>query len=323
MAELFPDRLSLPVIAAPMFLISGVDLVTSCCKAGIIGSFPALNQRTTEGYDAWLSAIKEGLDAESAANGSAPAPFGVNLIVHRTNARLEADLKVTVKHQVPLVITSLGAVSDIVDAVHSYGGKVLHDVTTRRHAEKAIEAGVDGLICVSAGAGGHAGTKNPMAFISEVRSIFDGVIVAAGCISTGRDIAAALVLGADYAYMGTRFITTRESMAPDGYKEMIVESKMGDIVYTSAVSGVPANFLEPSLAAAGIDKSQWNSEVKLDFGGSGGMEAEAKAWKTIWSAGQGVTSIDDIVSVETLTERLRTELREAVTQQAEVVSRYL
>ena len=230
-------------------------------------------------------------------------------IVHQSNPRLRADLKITVKHRVPIVITSLGAVSDVVDAVHSYGGLVWHDVTNRRHAEKAIEAGVDGLICVSAGAGGHAGMLNPMPFLSEVRSMFDGTILLAGCISSGRDVVAALTMGADLAYMGTRFINTQESRAPEEYKEAIVNSSVADIIYTAAVSGVPGSFLRSSLEAAGITKEFWNQKKKIDFGKELDVaEAEAKAWKTIWSAGQGVTAIDDVVPVTELLDSIRGEM---------------
>ncbi|MEO2037761.1 MAG: nitronate monooxygenase, partial [Martelella sp.] len=241
-------RLRLPVIAAPMFLASGPELVTACCRAGICGTFPALNQRTSDGFADWLRAIEADL-----ADDDNPAPFGVNLIVHKSNARLEADLKIVVAHKVPLVITSLGAVKAVVDAVHSYGGLVFHDVTNRRHAEKAVEAGVDGIIAVAAGAGGHAGTLSPFALVSEIRSFFSGPLALSGAISTGAHIAAARALGADFAYIGTRFLATSEAMAPDAHKQMIVEGRAADIVYTPAISGVPANFLRPSIMAAGLD----------------------------------------------------------------------
>ena len=207
----YQKSLSIPVVAAPMFLISGPKLVIETCKNGVVGTFPALNQRSTEGFEQWLIEINEALDGYSQANGEPAAPYGVNLIVHRSNPRVQADLEMVVKHKVPLVITSLGAVSELVDAVHSYGGLVYHDVTNRRHAEKAAEAGVDGLICVAAGAGGHAGTLNPMPFIAEMRSFFDGTLLLSGCMSTGQDVATALQLGADLAYLGTRFINVEES----------------------------------------------------------------------------------------------------------------
>lgn len=319
--ESLREHMALPVVAAPMFLISNPGLVLSCCTQGIIGTFPALNQRSTEGYEEWLVQIKDGL-VESEQEDA--APFGVNLIVHRTNPRLQADLHITVKHKVPIVITSLGAVSEVVDAVHSYGGLVWHDVINRRHAEKAVEAGVDGLICVAAGAGGHGGTLNPMAFMSEVRSFFDGTILLAGCISTGRDILAALSMGADLAYMGTRFINTRESAAPHEYKRLISDSSTNDIVYTATVSGVPGNFLKASLESAGITPDQWKLTKKIDFGSElTPGEAEAKAWKTIWSAGQGVAAIDDVVPVSHLLTSLKKELHEALELQQKNVTNYL
>ena len=262
----FLDSLSIPVVAAPMFLISGPKLVVECCKRGVVGTFPALNQRSTEGFDDWLVEIEESLDGFQQDDGSPAAPYGVNLIVHRSNPRVEADLEVIVKHRVPLVITSLGAVSELVDAVHDYGGLVFHDVTNRRHAEKAAGAGVDGLICVAAGAGGHAGTLNPMPFIAEMRSFFDGTILLSGCLSTGRDVASAMQMGADLAYLGTRFINTAESRASDEYRQMIIDSRTSDIVYTAAVSGVNANFLRASLEAMGITQEVWANKAKIDFG---------------------------------------------------------
>lgn len=313
----FEKSLSIPVVAAPMFLISGPKLVIECCKNGVVGTFPALNHRSTEGFDGWLSEIEEALDGYTQANGEPAAPYGVNLIVHHSNPRVEADLKVVVKHKVPLVITSLGAVSELVDAVHSYGGLVYHDVTNRRHAEKAAEAGVDGLICVAAGAGGHAGTLNPMPFLAEMRSFFDGALLLSGCMSTGQDVAAAMQMGADLAYLGTRFINVAESKADEGYRQMIIESRTADIVYTAAVSGVPANFLRRSLESMGITKEMWASKAKVDFGKElDAAEAEAKAWKTLWSAGQGVATIDDVVPVADLVARLRAEMRQAVETQA-------
>jgi len=323
----FEDRLSLPVVAAPMFLISGPKLVIESCKQGIVGTFPALNQRSTEGFGEWLAEIEESLagfrQTEGAAQGKGAAPYGVNLIVHRSNPRVQADLEVIVRHKVPLVITSLGAVAEVVDAVHSYGGLVFHDVTNRRHAEKAVGAGVDGLICVAAGAGGHAGTLNPMPFLAEMRSFFDGTILLSGCISTGRDVAAAMQMGADLAYLGTRFINTEESRADDAYRQMIIDSRVADIVYTAAISGVPANFLRPSLESMGITQEMWSRSAKVDFGKElDAAEAEAKAWKTVWSAGQGVTTVDDVLSVRDLVHRLRAEFRAAITEQTRLLERY-
>ena len=289
--------LRLPVIASPMFLVSGPDLVVEACNAGIIGAFPSLNQRTTEGYREWVREIKGRLTPEAAA-------FGVNHIVHPTNPRLMADMMVSVEEKVPLIITSLGAVRDVVEAVHGYGGVVFHDIANVRHARKAAEAGVDGLILVAAGAGGHAGIVNPFALINEVRSFYDGTIVLAGAISTGQDVAAALMMGADFAYMGTRFINTTEAMAPEGYKQMIVDSGSTDIVHTPAVSGIPANFMSKSLIENGIDPKTL-PEHKLDMGD------EAKAWKTVWSAGQGAGAIHDVLPTAQLVRRLSEEFSDA------------
>lgn len=319
LSKIFENKLALPVVVAPMFLISGPEIVIECCKNGLVGTFPALNQRTTEGFEEWLIQIETEL-----AKAENPAPYGVNLIVHKTNPRVQADLEVIVKHKVPIVITSLGAVSELVDAVHSYGGLVFHDVINRRHAEKAAEAGVDGLILVCAGAGGHAGTLHPMAFVNEVKSFYKGTILLSGCMSTGNDIASAMQIGADIAYMGTRFINTKESRAPKEYQEMIVESNVADIVYTAAVSGVNANFMKPSLEQAGITEEMWGRSKKIDFGSElDAAQAEAKAWKTIWSAGQGVTAIhDENPSVAELTARLKSEFKEAIARQNDVLEKY-
>lgn len=289
--------LKLPVIAAPMFLVSGPDLVVETCNAGVIGTFPSLNQRTTEGYREWLHDIKSRLNPDAAA-------FGVNHIVHPTNPRLMADMMVSVEEKVPLIITSLGAVRDVVEAVHGYGGVVFHDIANVRHARKAAEAGVDGLILVANGAGGHAGVVNPFALVEEVRSFYDGTIILSGCLSTGGDVAAAIMMGADFAYMGTRFISTTESMAQAEYKQMIVESGASDITYTPAVSGIPANFLTPSLVANGIDPKSL-PEHKLD------MADEAKAWKTVWSAGQGSAGVRDVLPTAQLIHRLTDEFTQA------------
>jgi len=314
------DKLSLPVVAAPMFLISGPDLVIECCKNGIVGTFPALNQRTTEGFEEWLVQIETELADWEKETGKKAAPYGVNLIVHGSNPRLKADLMVCMKHKVPLIITSLGAVKDVVNAVHSYGGLVFHDVIKKRHAEKAQEAGVDGLILVSAGAGGHAGTLNPMPFIREVRSFYDGIILLAGAISSGQDVASALQMGADLAYLGTRFINTKESKATEEYRNMIIEAGSSDVVYTAAISGVSANFLGESLKAAGITEEQLKATGKIDFGKE--MDTEAKAWKTIWSAGQGVATIDDSVPANELIDRLKSEFKTAIEKQIENLKRF-
>ena len=319
----FIDRLNIPVVAAPMFLISGPQLVIECCKNGIVGTFPALNQRSTDGFESWVVEIKTALANFESSTGKKAAPFGVNLIVHQTNPRLQADLAICAKHEVPLIITSLGAVAELVNTVHGYGGLVFHDIIKKRHAEKAAEAGVDGLILVSAGAGGHAGVTNPISLVAEVRQFFDKTILLSGCLSNGRDIASAMQMGADLAYMGTRFINVYESNADMAYRQMIIESSASDIVYTAAVSGVSANFLRPSLEAMGITEEQWGNSKKIDFGSElDAAKAEAKAWKTIWSAGQGVATIHDVVSTNQLVLRLKEEFLSAIKEQQELLKRY-
>jgi nitronate monooxygenase len=306
------SRLSLPVIASPMFIVSNPRLVAAECKAGIIGSFPALNARPAELLDEWLTQLKAELATHDAAHPERPAaPFAVNQICHRSNDRLMRDMETCVKHQVPIIITSLQVSPELVAAAHSYGGVVFHDVTTIRHAEKAIEAGVDGLILVCAGAGGHAGTLSPFALLPEIRRIFQGPIALAGAIANGRAILAAQAMGADFAYMGTRFIATQEANAVDAYKQMLVDTRAEDIVYSSLFTGVPGNYLKPSIAAAGMDPDNLPSadKSKMDFG-SGGNSA-AKAWRDIWGAGQGVGSIDSVPSVATLVDQLKAEYREA------------
>lgn len=299
-------RLRLPAIAAPMFLTSGPDLVVEVCRSGAVGTFPALNQRSTEGFVAWLDAIEARLsDCPEAA------PYGVNLIVHRSNPRLAADLDAVVRHRVPLVITSLGAVRDVVDAVHAYGGLVFHDVIGRRHAEKAAPAGVDGIVAVCAGAGGHAGTLSPFALVAEIRSFFSGMIALSGAISTGADIAAARAMGADLAYLGTRFLATRESLVSEAQKRMTASAGSTDILYTPAISGVAANFLRPSITAAGLDPDNLVAHGALD------MENEARAWKTVWSAGQGVAAFDDVPAAAALCERLISEYRATLARLAD------
>ena len=319
----FYKSLQLPLIAAPMFLISGPELVIECCKNGIVGTFPALNQRTSEGFEKWVVQIKESLKAFEEESGKKAAPFGVNLIVHPTNIRVKADLDICVKHEVPLVITSLGAIADLVDVVHTYGGLVYHDIIKKRHAEKAAEANVDGLILVSAGAGGHAGTLHPIPLINEVKKVFDKKIVLSGCLSTGNDIASALQMGADMAYMGTRFINVNESMADEAYKKMIIDSSAENIVYTAAVSGVNASFLRPSLESMGITEKHWKDTKKIDFGNEeDAMSAEAKAWKTIWSAGQGVSNIADTMSISELIYKLKAEFLLAIVNQQKLLKYY-
>jgi nitronate monooxygenase len=285
-----------------------------------VGTFPALNQRTSEGFEEWLIQIKAELKQFEEETGKKAAPFGVNLIVHPTNPRLEADIKLCVKHKVPLVITSLGAVSQVVDAIHSYGGLVFHDIIKKRHAEKAAEAGVDGLILVSAGAGGHGGTINPMSLVAEIKKFYTKTILLSGCISTGRDVASALQMGADLAYMGTRFINTEESKATEEYRKMIMNAGADDVIYTAAISGVPANFLAESLRAAGISEEDLKKDRKIDFGKE--LDTEAKAWKTIWSAGQGVTTVNNVLPVSQLVTDLKSEFKTSVEEQANLLKTY-
>ncbi len=294
-------RLRLPVVAAPMFLISGPDLVVETSNAGVVGSFPALNQRTNDGYRDWLDEISGRLNRDA-------APFGVNLVVHKSNPRLDADLAITIDRKVPLVITSLGLNRDLIAAVHSYGGLVFHDVTNLKFAAKAAEAGVDGIIAVSYGAGGHAGLISPFAALHEIRQIFDGTLLLGGAISTGRQIAAARLMGADMVYMGTRFMATAESMAVERQRQMILDAKAADIVYTPSVSGIPGNFLRASLAAAGKDPDDLTPPDALNFGTAQG---DVKAWRDLWAAGQGVGAIDDLPRVATLIDRLEEDYRSA------------
>lgn len=327
--KVLQQNLRLPVVAAPMFLTSGPDLVAACCEAGIAGTFPALNQRTTEGFEAWVVDIQARLQRFRERTGREPAPFGVNLIVHKTNPRLEADLAVCERHRVPLIITSLGAASHVVERVHAYGGVVFHDIITVRHARKAAEAGVDGLIAVAAGAGGHAGTWSPFALVGEIRQFFDKTLLLAGAISSGRDIAVAQMMGADLAYMGTRFIATRESLVADAYKNMVVDSGAADIIYTPAISGVHANFLRPSIEAAGLDPQTLEKPEVVDFGSElveahEGPRDKSKpsAWRDVWSAGQGVGGIHDVPTVAVLVERLHAEYSAAVKGFEVVAGRY-
>lgn len=316
-------NLSLPIVAAPMFLISGPELVIECCKNGIVGTFPALNQRTTEGFEQWVIQIKAELNKWEKETGKKAAPFGVNFIVHQTNPRVMADLQIAVKHKIPLIITSLGAVSDLVDTVHGYGGLVYHDVIKKRHAEKAHEAGVDGLILVAAGAGGHGGTLHPVPFIKEVKSFFKGTILLSGCLSDGQDVASAMQMGADLAYLGTRFINTTEANADKAYQEMIIESGTKDIIYTAAVSGVYGNFMAKSLESVGIPEEKWTDSKKVDFGEELDTEkAEAKAWKTLLSAGQGVATIKDVQPVAELIKNMKAEFKDAIEKQTKLLQEF-
>lgn len=307
--ELFRNRLALPVIGAPMFIASCPELVIAQCKAGIPGVFPSVNARSPEVLDEWLVRIQHEVETHRATHRASPvAPFGVNLIVHSTNPRLADDLAVVVRHSVPFVVTSVGKPAEAVKAVHEYGGIVFHDVTTLTHAHKAVESGVDGLILVCAGAGGHAGTLSPFAFAAEVRAFWSGPIALAGAISTGRAVRAAEILGADFAYMGTRFLATHAANVPDAYKRMIVEHSAADIVYTPAFSGVPGNYLRPSIVASGIDP-----ETLADAPGKPKLKMftpdtnAPKAWKDIWSAGHGIGAIHQIAPVAEVVASLRRE----------------
>ncbi|MCG6122300.1 MAG: nitronate monooxygenase family protein [Microvirga sp.] len=317
--DLFDGRLSIPVIGAPMFIVSGPELVIAQCKAGIVGSFPALNARPAAQLDEWLAHIREELAAHDAAHPDRPAaPFAVNQIVHRSNARLEADLALCEKHRVPIVITSLGAREDVNSAVRGWGGITLHDVINLTFARKAIDKGADGLIAVAAGAGGHAGTLSPFALVAEIRQWFKGPLALSGAIATGAGVRAAEATGADFAYIGTPFIATTEARADPEYKRMIVESAAADIVYTSFFSGVHGNYLRPSVAAAGYDPDDLGAgdPGKMDFGAGETAGPQKKAWRDIWSAGQGVGAVTEVVPVAERVERLAVEYRAARASEA-------
>lgn len=292
----------LPIIGAPMFLVSGPELVAAQCGAGIIGTFPSLNARPQEQLHEWITRIETRLTAmRRAAPGAQVAPYGINLIVHPSNARWQGDLAICAERQVPLLITSLHPPETVVRSAHAYGGQVYHDVTTVRHAKRALDAGVDGLILVAAGAGGHAGQLNPIALVNEIRAFYDGPLALSGCISHGKDILAAEALGCDFAYMGTRFIATKESLASEAYREMVLTAQATDVVYTSYFSGVSANYLKPSIEAAGLDLQQLQGQAT----------GERKPWRDIWSAGQGVGASQEILAVEDLVALLEAEYREA------------
>jgi len=294
-------NLALPVIGAPLFIVSNPDLVIAQCKGGVVGAFPALNARPKEELDVWLTRIR-------AALGPEDAPFAVNQIVHASNDRLQHDLEACARHRVPMIITSLRAPGEVVKAVHDWGGVVFHDVTNLRHAEKALEAGVDGLILVAAGAGGHAGTMSPFALVAEVRRVWNGPIALSGCITEGRQILAAQAMGADLAYMGTRFIATAEANAAERYKAMITESSMADIVYTPYFSGVHGNYLKSSIAAQGLDPDALPEadKSKMSFGTN-----RVRPWKDIWGAGQGVGSITDAPPAAEVIARLKRDYAQA------------
>ena len=305
------DTLSIPVVGAPLFIVSGPELVIAQCKAGIVGSFPALNARPAELLDKWLERIKNELDDHEQKTGRKAAPFAVNQICHHSNDRLMQDMAMCVKHKVPIIITSLRAPAEVVRAAHSYGGLVYHDVINIRHAKKAVEEGVDGLILVCTGAGGHAGTLSPFALVPEVRQWFNGTVLLSGSIAHGSSILSALALGADLAYIGTRFIATTEANADQRYKQMLVETAAQDIVYSNLFTGVHGNYLAPSITAAGLDPANLPEadKSKMNFGSGGNMEK--KAWKDIWGAGQGVGQIQDVKPVADVVASLKREYDEA------------
>jgi nitronate monooxygenase len=310
--KILAGNLRIPVIGAPLFIVSGPELVLAQCKVGIVGSFPALNARPESMLDEWLAQITEELAAYAADNPTEPvAPFAVNQIVHSSNNRLQHDVEMCVKYRVPIVITSLRPPAEVVAAVHGYGGLVYHDVINVRHARKATEQGVDGIIAVCSGAGGHAGTTSPFALVKEIREVFDGTIILAGSMSTGNDALAAQAIGADLAYIGTRFIATREANAPLEYKEMIVASNAADIVYTPLFTGIHGSYLKGSIVNAGLDPDALPDAGKeqMNFGSGGG--SKAKAWRDIWGAGQGVGSVHDIPSVHELVLRMQEQYEQA------------
>ncbi len=316
MPALFKGRLSVPVIGSPLFIISGPELVIAQCKAGVVGSFPALNARPAALLDEWLHQIKEELAAYDKAHPERPsAPFAVNQIVHKSNNRLDADLALCEKHKVPMLITSLGAREELNQAAHNWGGIVFHDVINQKFAHKAVEKGADGLILVAAGAGGHAGTQSPFAFVTETRAWYNGPIALSGAIANGRAIRAARVLGADFAYIGSAFIATREANAVERYKEMITTSGADDIVYSNLFTGVHGNYLKPSIVAAGMDPDnlEQSDPSKMNFGtDESGERAKPKAWKEIWGAGQGIGSIDAVLPAGELIARFKKEYDEAI-----------
>lgn len=311
MLQIF-ERLRLPVIGAPLFTISNPDLVIAQCTAGVVGAFPALNARPAAVLEEWLQRITEELATWDKAHPERPsAPFAVNQIVHRSNTRLEQDLEVCVKWRVPITITSLGAREDVNRAAHSYGGITLHDVINDRFAHKAIEKGADGLIAVATGAGGHAGTLSPFALMQEIRAWFDGPVALSGAIASGRSILAALAMGADLAYIGSAFIATREANAADAYKQMIVDSAAGDIVYTDLFTGVYGNYLKPSIVQAGLDPENLpkSDPAAMNFGAGG--SSGAKAWRDIWGCGQGIGAVHDVPGAGELVARLEREFAAA------------
>jgi len=307
--DILKNRLRLPVVASPMFILSNPDLVIAQCKADVVGSFPALNARPTDQLEVWLKRITEELDAWNQANPDRPAaPFAVNQIVHRSNNRLQHDLEMCVKYKVPIVITSLGARVDVNEAVHSYGGVVFHDIINNKFAKKAIEKGADGLIAVAAGAGGHAGTQSPLALIQEIREWFDGPVLLSGAIATGDSVLAAQAMGADLAYIGSAFIATEEANADPQYKQAIVDSSAEDIVYSSLFTGVHGNYLRRSIELAGLDPDNLpeGDPTTMDFGDKPDLGG-AKAWKDIWGSGQGIGAVKATLPAAQVVERLQKE----------------
>lgn len=306
------QNLRLPVVGAPLFIVSGPELVIAQCKAGIVGSFPALNARPQHVLDEWLTRINIELDAYKKDNPDAiVAPYAVNQICHGSNNRLMEDMETCVKHKVPIVITSLQASKDVYDAVHSYGGIIMHDVINIRHTEKALELGADGIIAVCAGAGGHAGTLSPYALIPEIRKIHDGLLLCSGSIAHGGSVLGAQAIGADLAYVGTRFIASEEANAEAAYKQMLVDSAAKDVVYSSLFTGVNGNYLSKSIEAAGMDPHNLPEADKSSMNFGSGGNSDAKAWKDIWGAGQGTGSIDDVSSIATIVDRMEAEYNEA------------
>ena len=306
------DNISIPVIGAPLFLISVPDLVIAQCKAGIIGSFPALNARPQSVLEEWIIRIKTELKEYQEQNPDKKvAPFAVNQICHGSNDRLLGDMEICVKHEVPIIITSLRPPEEVVKATHSYGGLVFHDVINVRHAKKAADMGVDGLILVCAGAGGHAGALSPFALLREVKSWFDGTIILSGSIGDGYSVASALALGADFAYLGTRFIATHEANAEPEYKQMLIESSANDIVYSNLFTGVLGNYLKPSIQNSGLDPDNLPTADKSAMNFGSGGNTDSKAWKDIWGSGQGIGLIEDAPTVEELVERLKSEFTES------------
>ncbi len=311
--KILQDNLAIPVIGAPLFLVSGPELVIAQCKAGIVGSFPALNARPQHALEEWLIRIKEELAQAKSENPELPiAPYAVNQICHASNDRLMGDMEICVKHEAPIIITSLRPPEEIVSAAHSYGGVVFHDVISVRHAKKAAEQGVDGLILVCAGAGGHAGTLSPFALVREVREFFDGTIILSGSISSGSAVASSLALGADLGYIGTRFIATEEANAEQGYKDMLIESAADDIIYSSLFTGVHGNYLKGSVENAGLDPNNLPEADKSSMNFGSGGNTDAKAWKDIWGSGQGIGSIKNSPTVKILVDQLTSEFKDAV-----------